>query len=84
MTGEEMERAIEFLLQSHATFESRLDRIVETMERRSEETDRRFVQTNKQIEILADSQNDLTQIVARLADSVERFISQGGNGQEKR
>lgn len=87
MNSEEMERAIEFLLQSQASFEQRL-----------EETNRQIVQTGKQIETLADSQNDLTRVLTRyieaqdkinssvqnsirdLASTVERYISEGRSG----
>lgn len=87
MTTEEMERAIEFLIQSQASVEQRL-----------EETNRQIVQTGKQIETLADSQNDLTRTLTRyieaqdrinssvqhsirdLASTVERYISEGRNG----
>lgn len=93
MTSEEMERAIEFLLESQAKSEHRL-----------EEMSRQLMQTGQQISTLADSQNDLTLVVTRhietqteinatlrdsmiktdarldrLAETVERFIAGQGD-----
>ncbi len=87
MTGGEMERAIEFLLQSQANFDSRIGGLtgrMETLTQNVEENTRQIAQINKQIEVLAGSQNNLTQIVIRLADTVERFIIGGGDGHERR
>ena len=42
MTGEEMERAIEFLLQGRANFETRL-----------EQTNQQIAETNRQLQITA-------------------------------
>jgi chromosome segregation ATPase len=62
MTGEEMERAIEFLLKNQASFESGL---VELKEQISE--------TNKQLLMHAETQTELIQIVTRNAEDQRRF-----------
>ncbi len=87
MTSEEMERAIEFLLKSQATFEARL-----------EETNKQIAQTNHIVLLLAETQNEFTEAVSRfmetqnrinartdervnvLVSTVERLISEGRNG----
>jgi hypothetical protein len=62
MTGEEMERAIEFLLKNQASFESGL---VELKEQISE--------TNKQLLMHAETQTELIQIVTRTAEEQRQF-----------
>ncbi len=87
MTNEEVERAIETLLQNQANFEIQLEKTNQQVER-----------TSHQLGILAESQNEFTQIVTRafesqaeinsslrasvssLAETVERFINNGRNG----
>ena len=108
MTGEEMERAIEFLLQSQANFDARL-----------EQTNQQVAETSRQLQAYAETQTEFIQIVTghiqaqveinaslresirelkemqrelkgtqsrtderldRLADTVERFITEGRNG----
>jgi prefoldin subunit 5 len=108
MTSEEMERAIEFLLQGQANFETRL-----------EQTNQQIAETNRQLQITAETQTEFIQFVTRhleaqaeinaslrssirslrgpireltaaqartderldrLAATVERFISEGRNG----
>ncbi len=58
MTGEEMERAIEFLLKNQANFEAR-----------QEKTDEQIAQTNRQFEIYAETQTELIQAVLRFTES---------------
>lgn len=62
MTGEELERAIEFLLQSQAVFEA-------SLEQTRQENEVRFAHFDKLIETLAESQNELTQVVTRHVES---------------
>jgi inactivated superfamily I helicase len=87
MTPEEMERAIEILLNNQARHELHLER-----------TDQQIVQTNQQIGILAESQREFTQVVLQyiesqgefnksirdsirdLSNTVERYINEGRNG----
>ncbi len=86
MTGEEMERAIEFLLQSQANSEARQaatgSQLAETNRQLAEtnnqlaETIRHVAENNvqimhlgKQVEALADSQNDLTLIMTRYVEA---------------
>jgi hypothetical protein len=87
MTSEEMERAIETLLNNQANYELQL-----------EQTNRQIEQTNKQLGILAESQREFMQIVLQhvesqgeinkairgsirdLSNTVERYISEGRNG----
>jgi chromosome segregation ATPase len=54
MTGEEMERAIEFLLQSQANFDARL-----------EQTNRQVAETSRQLQIYTETQREFIQIVTR-------------------
>jgi len=53
MTGEEMERAIEFLLQSQANYESRLTDI----SARQDRTDEQIAETNRQLSTYAEMQS---------------------------
>ncbi|HEX6622574.1 MAG TPA: hypothetical protein VF064_02595 [Pyrinomonadaceae bacterium] len=94
MTGEEMERAIEFLLQNHATHEERL-----------RQTQQQIAETNRIMQMHAETQTEFIKIVTkaigdlaealqrtaeaqrrtddrvdRLAATVERFISEGRDG----
>ena len=65
MTGEEMERAIEFLLQSQAKHESRLDQLTGQVE-----------ETSRQLQTYAEMQSEfigaMTQTVAGLAEAQTR------------
>jgi hypothetical protein len=54
MTGEEMERAIEFLLQSQASFEERLV-VFEAQQRR---TDAQIAETGRQLQAYAQTQSE--------------------------
>ena len=59
MTGDEMQRAIEFILKNQANYESRFGRI----EMQAEETNRQIAQTNQVVEALAETQTEFTQTV---------------------
>ncbi len=83
MTGEEMERAIEFLLQSQANFDARsaaTDRQLAETNRQMTETVRQVTENTlqikhlgQQVEALADSQNDLTLIMTRYIEAQDRI-----------
>ncbi len=93
MTNEEVERAIETLLNNQATFETQLEKT----NRQIEQTNRQIEQTNHRLEIHAESQTEFIQIVLKqieaqgevnaslrntvrdLASTVER-LAQGSNG----
>jgi septal ring factor EnvC (AmiA/AmiB activator) len=94
MTGEEMERAIEFLLQSQANSEARLNRL----ETGLEQTNQQVAETSRQLQVYAETQTEFIQIVTtamqglaaaqsrtderlnNLAGVVERIITEGRNG----
>ena len=59
MTGEEMERAIEFLLQSQANFEARMA-VFEEQQRR---TDAQVAETGRQLAAYAETQSEFIGIV---------------------
>jgi hypothetical protein len=49
MTGEEMERAIDFLLKSQANLEARIEQVNSNLSGRIEETNRQLAETNRQL-----------------------------------
>ena len=59
MTGEEMERAIEFLLQSQANFETRLT----VLEGLATQTSKQVAETSKHLQAYAETQTEFIQIV---------------------
>jgi hypothetical protein len=58
MTGEEMERAVEFLLQSQASSEARIARL----EAAQVETSRQIAETNRHLDSFADTQAALMRV----------------------
>ena len=65
MTGEELERAIEFLLQSQANSEARIGRLEAAQEetnRQIAETSRQLAETNQRLDSFADTQAALMQV----------------------
>ncbi len=62
MTGEELERAIEFLIQSQVKAEARLDR-----------NDRQIAETNRQLQIYAETQSQFIEIASGI---LERLSAQ--------
>jgi hypothetical protein len=58
MTGEEVERAIETLLENQATFETQLQR-----------TNQQIEQTNRRLEMHAESQTEFIQVVLKHIES---------------
>ncbi|MET0622616.1 MAG: hypothetical protein ABW250_06535 [Pyrinomonadaceae bacterium] len=87
MTGEEMERAIEFLLQSHATLE---ERVTQTQQQLAEltavvrmqaDSQGRFNQTlTTAVTALAEAQQKTEAKVDRLADVVEQLVERLAGG----
>lgn len=83
MTGEEMERAIEFLLQSQASFEERL-RAFEAQQRRTDEqiaetgrqvaeTGRQVAQTERQLAHYTETQSVFIQTVTRTFEAQDQI-----------
>jgi chromosome segregation ATPase len=75
MTGEEMERAIEFLLQSQANFEGRMtafDERLAAFDTRLERMQQQLSETNQQLQSFADTQAQLIQTVTRFIAGQER------------
>ncbi len=68
MTGEEMERAIEFLLQCQANSEARIGRLEAVQGRTQEQIDR----TQVQIEQTQVQLDHLTKVVESIADQTQR------------
>ena len=72
MTGEEMERAIEFLLQSQANFETRMA----AFEAQRQRTDEQIAETGRQLATYAEMQSEfigaMTRSVAGLAEAQTR------------
>jgi hypothetical protein len=62
MTGEELERAIEFLLQSQAKVEAQLAA-----------TDRQLAETNRQLAVYAETQSVFIQTVTRALEAQEQI-----------
>ncbi|HEV7377518.1 MAG TPA: hypothetical protein VGN95_22570 [Pyrinomonadaceae bacterium] len=61
MTGEEMERSIEFLLNSQASLEAKIEQTNDQVK----QTNRQIEQTNKRLDIYVETQNEFIQIVLR-------------------
>jgi peptidoglycan hydrolase CwlO-like protein len=61
MTGEEMERSIEFLLNSQASLEAKIGQTNDQIK----QTNRQMEQTNKRLDVYVETQNEFMQIVLR-------------------
>ncbi len=76
MTGEEMERAIEFLLQSQANHEGRMDELAVQV-----------TETSKQLQAYAETQSEFiratTESITRLAEAQERTDARLGKTDER-
>lgn len=88
MTGEEMERAIEFLLQSHATLEERVTQTqaqlaeLTAIVRMQADSQGQFNQTvTTAITSLAEAQQKTEVKVDRLTDVVGKLVEQLAGGQ---
>jgi BMFP domain-containing protein YqiC len=69
MTGEEMERAIDFLLKSQANLEERIEQVNANLGARIDETNRQLVETNRQLGEYANMQTTFVQVVTRTFDA---------------
>jgi hypothetical protein len=69
MTGEEMERAIEFLLQSQANYESRLTDI----SARQDRTDAQIAETNRIVRLNAETVTTFIQTVTRALEGQDKI-----------
>lgn len=58
MTGEEMERAVEFLVKSQAAYDTRLDQLTQQV-----------TETSKQLQMYAETQSQFIQIVTRTLEA---------------
>jgi chromosome segregation ATPase len=75
MTGEEMERAIEFLLQSQANYESRLADITERQDRTDSQIQALAETQSRFIEAMAQSVTGLAEAQSRTDAKLNRLIS---------
>ncbi|HUQ31361.1 MAG TPA: hypothetical protein VM095_04535 [Pyrinomonadaceae bacterium] len=81
MTGEEMERALEFLLQSQANYDARLEQTNARLEQtnawleqtnaRLEQTSGQIAETSRQLQAYAETQTEFIQIVTT---SISRLV----------
>ena len=78
MTGEEMERAIEFLINNQARFDARL---AETNQQIAE-TNRQLAQTNQQLDAFAESQAQLIQVVTHTFEAQNRINEESQRNQD--
>jgi hypothetical protein len=69
MTGEEMERAIDFLLKSQANLESRIEQVNANLGVRIAETNGQLAETNKLLGEYASTQTTLIQVVTRTLEA---------------
>jgi predicted naringenin-chalcone synthase len=69
MTGEEMERAIEFLLQSQANFETRLA----AFEAQQRHTDEQIAETNRIVQLNAETVTTFIQTVTRALEGQDKI-----------
>jgi hypothetical protein len=65
MTGEEMERAIDFLLKSQANLEARIEQVNTNLGARIDETNRQLAETDRRLGECASMQTTLIQVVTR-------------------
>ena len=76
MTGEEMERAIEFILQNQATLEERITQANERIEQVNRGLSERIAETNRIMQMHADTQTEFIKIVTKaigdLAEAQQR------------
>lgn len=76
MTGEEMERAIEFLLQSQAKVDAQLaetNRQLAETNRQLAETDRQLAETDRQLAVYAETQSVFIQTVTRALEAQDQI-----------
>ena len=83
MTGEEMERAIEFLLDNQARIETQLDARFAATNQQIAETNRQLAQTNQRLEAFAESQAQLIQVITRTFEAQNRINEDTRRWQEE-
>ena len=69
MTGEEMERAIDFLLKSQAKLEAGIEEVDRRLGARIDETNRQLAETNRLLAEYASMQTTFIQVVTRTFES---------------
>jgi hemoglobin-like flavoprotein len=74
MTGQEMERAIEFLLQNQATFEERVTELSRIMQMQAESQGQLNQTLTTAITTLAEAQQKTEAKVDRLTNVVEKLV----------
>src|SRR5687767_2843323 len=75
MTGEELERAIDFLLKSQANLEARIEQVNANLGARIEETNRQLAETDRRLGEYASMQTTLVQVVTstfKAQDAINR------------
>jgi DNA-binding transcriptional regulator GbsR (MarR family) len=65
MTGEELERAIDFLLKSQATLEARIEQVNTNLGARIAQTNEQIAETSKRLDQYANMQTTLVQVMTR-------------------
>jgi DNA anti-recombination protein RmuC len=73
VTGEEMERAIDFLLKSQANLEQRIEQVNSNLGARIEEVAAQVRETNVLVGHLADTQNQFIETVTRTFEEQAEF-----------
>jgi ABC-type transporter Mla subunit MlaD len=77
MTGEELERAIDFLLKSQANLEARIEQVNTNLSERIEEVNTnlsaRIEQTSQQLGAFADTQAEFIRVVTRTFETQGEF-----------
>ena len=74
MTGEEMERAIDFLLKSQANLEARIDQVNTNLGARIDETSAQLAQTNRQLAETNRQLAETNRLVRLQGDTLSTFI----------
>ncbi|MFL6257929.1 MAG: hypothetical protein ACJ74T_23210 [Pyrinomonadaceae bacterium] len=75
MTGEEMERAIDYLLKSQANLEARIEQVNENLGARIAETNRQLAETNGQLNEMGKLLGEYTQMQTTLVQVVTRTFT---------
>ncbi len=74
MTGEEMERAIDFLLKSQANLEARIEQVNTNLGARIDETNRQLEQLSRHVERVSQQVGELSRRVDEFAGMQATFI----------
>jgi ABC-type transporter Mla subunit MlaD len=73
MTGEEMERAIEFLLKSQANLEARIEQVNSNLGARIDQTNRQVGVLAQQVGEYAGMQSTLVQVITRTFEEQDKI-----------